>query len=79
LNQECSEESGESDRDRSFLCFFGLHSWKQKSGALCFLPKVLQKRYECTRCGKYKVIFEREKSQYRLSAGRYWFARKKPL
>ncbi|MGB9927956.1 MAG: hypothetical protein ACPK85_06070 [Methanosarcina sp.] len=71
MNQECSEDSGESDRDRSFLCIFGLHSWKRKSGVLFFLPKVLQKRYECKRCGKYKVIFEKENSSYGLSAGRY--------
>jgi hypothetical protein len=70
LTQECSDDSGESDRDRSFLCFFGLHEWKRKSGALCFLPKVLEKRYECIHCGKYKVIFEREKNSYKLPAGR---------
>jgi len=70
LTQECSDDSGESDRDRSFLCFFGLHKWKRKSGALFFLPTVLEKRYECIRCGKYKVMFEREKSSYSLPAGR---------
>jgi len=70
LTPECSDDSDESDRDRSFLCFFGLHEWKRKSGALCFLPTVLEKRYECIRCGKYKVIFERENSSYKLPAGR---------
>ncbi|MDR7665362.1 hypothetical protein RG963_06100 [Methanosarcina sp. Z-7115] len=71
MTQECSDDSSESDRDHSFLCFFGLHKWKRKSGALCCLPTVLEKRYECIRCGKYKVIFERENRSYRLFADRY--------
>jgi len=70
LAQECSDDSDESDRNRSFLCFLGLHKWKRKSGALCFLPTVLEKRYECIHCGKYKVTFERENSSYSLPAGR---------
>ncbi|MHC1755409.1 MAG: hypothetical protein AB9861_08260 [Methanosarcina sp.] len=71
MTQECSDEPGESDHRRSFLCLFGLHDWKRKSGALCCLPTVLEKRYECMRCGKYKVIFEQEKRPCNLSADRY--------
>ncbi|WP_269850454.1 hypothetical protein [Methanosarcina horonobensis] len=47
--------------DEIFLCLLGLHDWKRKSGALCCRSTVLEKRYECVRCGKYKVIFEQEK------------------
>ncbi|MCQ1535417.1 hypothetical protein FTO70_06890 [Methanosarcina sp. KYL-1] len=59
MTQKCSDDPEESDHRHSFLCVFGLHKWKRKGGALCFLPKVLEKRYECVRCGKSKVIFER--------------------
>ena len=71
LTQECSDDSSESDHDHSFLCFFGLHKWKRKTGALFFLPTVLEKRYKCIRCGKHKVIFEREENPYSFSADRY--------
>lgn len=71
MTQECSDDSSESDHDHSLLCIFGLHKWKRKTGVLCCLPTVLEKRYKCIRCGKSKVIFEREERPYRLSAERY--------
>lgn len=59
MNDSDSEDSSEKTDRHSFLCFLGLHKWKRKSGALCILPKVLEKRYECVSCGKFRVTFEK--------------------
>jgi len=59
LNDSDSEDSSEKTDRHSFLCLLGLHKWKRKSGALCILPKVIEKRYECVSCGKSKVTFEK--------------------
>lgn len=59
MNDSDSEDSSEKTDRHSFLCFLGLHKWKRKTGALCYLPKVVEKRYECVRCGKSRVVFEK--------------------
>ncbi|WP_440954626.1 hypothetical protein ACSAZK_13550 [Methanosarcina sp. Mfa9] len=59
MNDSGSEVSSEKTGPHSFLCFLGLHKWKRKSGALSYLPKVVEKRYECVRCGKSRVTFEK--------------------